>query len=262
MLDRAGRSLRQRFWLHCCWCCWSLLWLSNVAPQRGHFIWLWLMTHLLSKKLTSHFACHGAEMARRKGTRETGPIDPGIAYPGTTARLENMNSQAAPIADDDVLRPSLYDATPEACFELLAGRASAPDEQLMLSLILDAVIQLQRRSTTSAATAARWIRGERGMGGEAVSFRVACATLRIDADYLARGLLRGVETRSRVTRAATPRRVARRRLARRTRPARHHNPVVTLWFVFLAAVMAAPLWARLVIGTGLAGVGVGCLLNA
>jgi hypothetical protein len=176
-----------------------------------------------------------------------------------------MNSQAAPLAEDDVLRPSPDEAaTPEACFELLAPRVSAPDEQLMLSLILDAVIQLQRRGTTSAAAAARWIRGERGMGGEAVSFRAACAALRIDADYLRRGLLRSVEARPRVTPVAAPRRPSRRHLARRTRPALRHNPVVTLWIVFLAAVVAAPLWARLVIGAGFAGVcvGLGCLLNA
>ncbi|HEY2385492.1 MAG TPA: hypothetical protein VGK30_00905 [Candidatus Binatia bacterium] len=165
-----------------------------------------------------------------------------------------------------MLRPSLDDAaTPEACFNLLAARASAPYEHLMLSVLLDAVIQLQRRGTTSSAAAARWIRGERGMGGETVSFRAACAALRIDADHLARGLLRGIETRRPwVTPVATPRRPSRRHLARRTRPTLRRNPLLTLWVVFLAAIVAAPLWARLAMGAGfaVACVGVGCLLNA
>ena len=175
-----------------------------------------------------------------------------------------MDSQAALIADDDVLRPSPDDATTaEACFELLAARASAPHEHLMLSLLLDAVIQLQRRGTTSAAAAARWIRGEHGMGGEAVSFRAACAALRVDADHLRRGLLRGVETRPHVTPGAPPR-ASRRRLARRTLPTLRHNPLLTLWIIFLGAVVAAPLWARLALGASFAVmcVVVGCLLNA
>jgi len=165
-----------------------------------------------------------------------------------------MRSQAL-LSADDFLRPSLDDASADTCFDLLTARACAtPHERLMLTLLLDAVIQLQRRGTMSAAAAARWVRGEKGMGGETTSFRAACAALHIDADHLARGLLRAAETRTPVMPIRAPRLASRPRQARHSPPhgALRHHPLLRLWMLFLAAVVAAPLWARVAMGVGLA----------
>ncbi len=158
---------------------------------------------------------------------------------------------------DDLLRPSLDDAaTADACFDLLAPRAGdGPHEHLMLSILLDAVIQLQRRGTTNAAATARWIRGEEGMGGAAVPFRAVCDALRIDADLLARGLLRGAASRDRLRPAAPPH-LPRRQPPRHRR--RHRDatlarrPLLMLWMILLAALVRAPLWVRVATGAGLA----------
>lgn len=139
-------------------------------------------------------------------------------------------------------------ATAEACFDLLVTRASVvPEERLMLALLLDAVVQLQRRGTTSAAAAASWIRGDEGMTGAAVSFVAVCESLGVDAAYLARGLLRTGEDR-----AATslPRPRPRPALAaaprRRVHPARATPPLLLLWMIVLHGLARAPLWVRLV----------------
>ena len=55
----------------------------------------------------------------------------------------------------------------------------------MLALLLDAVIQLQRRGTTSAEAAASWVRGDDGMTDASVLFRDFCVTLGLDPDHLA-----------------------------------------------------------------------------
>ncbi len=91
----------------------------------------------------------------------------------------------------DLPRRPLRSPAVDACFDLLAAYApNGPDAQLMLALILDAVIQLQRRDTMAAVAAASWIRDGDGAPDAPVSFRAACAALGIDAEYLARGLLR------------------------------------------------------------------------
>ena len=52
----------------------------------------------------------------------------------------------------------------DACFDFLTSRTpTIPEERLMLAVLLDAIIQLQRRGTTSAAASASWIRGDEGM---------------------------------------------------------------------------------------------------
>src|SRR5258706_12627302 len=161
----------------------------------------------------------------------------------------------------------------DACFDLLAAYApNGPDAHLMLALVLDAVIQLQRRDTTAAVAAARWIRGNDSAHDAPVSFRAACAALGIDAEYLARGLLRTVERAddreqtsapprrpSATTAFAPPARGVERtsspsRWARlRPRPAGHVVPLASRGRVPPSAVLAAalsraPWWVPLVVG--------------
>jgi hypothetical protein len=55
-------------------------------------------------------------------------------------------------------------------------------------VLLDAVIQLQRRSSIGATEAEIWIRGEEGEDAP-FSFCNVCDALGLDPTYLARGLL-------------------------------------------------------------------------
>jgi hypothetical protein len=135
----------------------------------------------------------------------------------------------------------------DACFDLLTARApTIAEDRLMLAILLDAVIQLQRRGTVSAAAATSWIRGEEGMTDATLTFRSICETLQLDADQLARGLLRGVE--STPTAVVSPRsHVTAERRRRMTR----RSPLLGGGVVFLPFVLAlhviaiTPWWLRL-----------------
>jgi hypothetical protein len=78
---------------------------------------------------------------------------------------------------------------PEQYFDRLSARnTETPEKRLMFAILVDAVIQLQRRNTAGAAEAERWVRGE-GEEEPLFSFRDVCTALQIEPDYLSRGLL-------------------------------------------------------------------------
>jgi hypothetical protein len=76
-------------------------------------------------------------------------------------------------------------------FDRLCARATdTPEKRLMFAVLLDAVIHLQRRHTTGAAEAERWIRGiDAAVAEPTFSFENICDALGIESEYLARGLL-------------------------------------------------------------------------
>ena len=78
---------------------------------------------------------------------------------------------------------------PEQYFDRLAARTSdTPERRLIFAVLLDAVIQLQRRNTSGSAEAERWIRNE-AESDSPFSFRNVCEALGIEPRYLQRGLL-------------------------------------------------------------------------
>jgi len=78
---------------------------------------------------------------------------------------------------------------PDQYFDRLATRpCESPEKRLMFAVLLDAVIQLQRRNSVGATEAEIWIRGDAGGDGP-FSFRNVCDALGLDATYLAHGLL-------------------------------------------------------------------------
>lgn len=78
---------------------------------------------------------------------------------------------------------------PEQYFDRLAARTSdTPERRLLFAVLLDAVIQLQRRNTSGSAEAERWIRNESETDFP-FSFRNVCEALGIEPGYLQRGLL-------------------------------------------------------------------------
>ncbi|MCC6849350.1 MAG: hypothetical protein IT294_12685 [Deltaproteobacteria bacterium] len=78
---------------------------------------------------------------------------------------------------------------PEQYFDRLAARTSdTPERRLLFAVLLDAVIQLQRRNTSGSAEAERWIRNE-SRSDFPFSFRNVCDALGIEPGYLQRGLL-------------------------------------------------------------------------
>jgi len=78
---------------------------------------------------------------------------------------------------------------PDQYFDRLAPRAcDTPEKRLMFAVLLDAVIQMQRRNSAGATEAEIWIRGEEGADAP-FSFPSVCEALGLDATYLARGLL-------------------------------------------------------------------------
>jgi hypothetical protein len=164
-----------------------------------------------------------------------------------------MSDMAPTSRSSGTARPRLNDpSTVEACFELLAPRARQGHERVLLSILLDAVIQLQRRGTMSAAAAARWIRGEEGMGGPTMSFGGVCNALQIDADELARGLLRGSDTAGPTIRVIRARLRVVPQTPTRDRPSAIRNrPLLFLWMLLLAAIVRAPWWARAAVGASL-----------
>jgi len=85
---------------------------------------------------------------------------------------------------------------PEQFFGRPEVRADTPEKRLMLAVLLDAIIHLQRRDTEGSAEAARWIQAENDDGPFA--FQSICTALGIEPSYLARGLLQWHASRSRV----------------------------------------------------------------
>jgi hypothetical protein len=78
---------------------------------------------------------------------------------------------------------------PDQYFDRLASRVSdTPEKRLLFAVLLDAVINMQRRNSVGAAEAEQWVRGEDG-DDSPFSFRNLCEALGIEASYLARGLL-------------------------------------------------------------------------
>ena len=97
--------------------------------------------------------------------------------------------------DTDVSRRSGSDGSipdtllPDQYFDRLAARpCETPEKRLMFAVLLDAVIQLQRRNSSGGTEAEIWVRGEAGDDGP-FSFRNVCEALGLDATYLAQGLL-------------------------------------------------------------------------
>ena len=78
---------------------------------------------------------------------------------------------------------------PEQYFDRLAARTSdTPERRLLFAVLLDAVIQLQRRNTSGSAEAERWIRND-GESDSPFSFKNVCEALGIEPAYLQRGLM-------------------------------------------------------------------------
>ncbi|MEO6026251.1 MAG: hypothetical protein ABIR79_05235, partial [Candidatus Binatia bacterium] len=78
---------------------------------------------------------------------------------------------------------------PEQYFDRLAARTSdTPERRLLFAVLLDAVIQLQRRNTSGSAEAERWIRNDTETDSP-FSFRNVCEAIGIEPGYLQRGLM-------------------------------------------------------------------------
>jgi len=98
-----------------------------------------------------------------------------------TAPSKSPN-RAPDVSVPDTLLPDQY-------FDRLAARTSdTPERRLMFAVLLDAVINLQRRNSAAAAEAEWWIRSD-GTEDSPFSFQNVCEALGIEATYLARGLL-------------------------------------------------------------------------
>jgi hypothetical protein len=70
----------------------------------------------------------------------------------------------------------------------IAGSSDVPERRLMAAVLFDAVLQLARPGSKSAAEATRWIRN-RDDDNLPFSFSSVCDGLGLDPEYLARGLL-------------------------------------------------------------------------
>ncbi len=104
------------------------------------------------------------------------------------------NAEVARTVEQPLDEASVPDAfLPEQYFDRLSSRTTdTPEKRLMFAILVDAVIQLQRKGTPVALEAERWIRGE-GEEEPLFSFQDVCDALAIESDYLARGLLVRVE---------------------------------------------------------------------
>ncbi len=71
---------------------------------------------------------------------------------------------------------------------IAASTSDLPERRLLAAVLFDAVLQLARRGSASAADAARWIR-DRDDDDMPFSFNAVCEGLGLNPDYLARGLL-------------------------------------------------------------------------
>ena len=101
----------------------------------------------------------------------------------TSSRAQQLTTGDS-LSDDlvpEVILPLQY-------FDRLAPHATdIPEKRLMFAVLLDAVIQLQRRDSRGASEVAQWIREE---DVESVfSFSNICEALGIEPVFLARGLL-------------------------------------------------------------------------
>jgi hypothetical protein len=105
----------------------------------------------------------------------------------TATKTPKQSRNAQPLHDVSVPDSLL----PDQYFDRLSARATdTPEKRLMFAVLLDAVIHLQRRHTSGAAEAERWIRGIDDDGEEPMfSFQNICDALGIEPAYLARGLL-------------------------------------------------------------------------
>jgi len=72
---------------------------------------------------------------------------------------------------------------------IAASTSDLPERRLLAAVLFDAVLQLARRGSAGAAEAARWVR-DREDDNTPFSFNAVCEGLGLDADYLARGLLK------------------------------------------------------------------------
>jgi hypothetical protein len=104
--------------------------------------------------------------------------------------------EAAPAGAEGSARRVVADASipdtllPDQYFDRLAARAcDTPEKRLMFAVLLDAVIQLQRRGSPGASEAESWVRGEGVADDAPCSFANVCEALGLDPAYLARGLL-------------------------------------------------------------------------
>ncbi|MEB2283687.1 MAG: hypothetical protein B6D46_15575 [Polyangiaceae bacterium UTPRO1] len=98
------------------------------------------------------------------------------------AKTSEAQRSSFDVSVPDVLLPEQY-------FDRLAVRSSdTPERRLLFAVLLDAVIQLQRRNTSTAAEAERWIRNE-SRPELPFSFRNVCEALGVEPGYLRRGLL-------------------------------------------------------------------------
>ena len=107
--------------------------------------------------------------------------------------MVDKNRRQAAVPMVPVSRPSDFSVPdallPDQYFDRLAARASdVPEKRLMFAVLLDAVIQLQRRNTSNCAEAERWIRGEDETDAP-FSFHNVCEALGIEPKFLARGLI-------------------------------------------------------------------------
>ena len=109
---------------------------------------------------------------------------------GSADVSQHTHSNAAVVARRSVSDASIPDTLlPDQYFDRLASRpCETPEKRLMFAVLLDAVIQLQRRNSVGAIEAEIWIRGEASDDGP-FSFRNVCEALGLDATYLAHGLL-------------------------------------------------------------------------
>ena len=104
------------------------------------------------------------------------------------------NAEVARTVEQPLDEASVPDAfLPEQYFDRLSSRTTdTPEKRLMFAILVDAVIQLQRRNTPVALEAERWIRGDDDEE-PLFSFQDVCDALGIEAGYLARGLLTRVQ---------------------------------------------------------------------
>ncbi len=105
----------------------------------------------------------------------------------------NANLEVAKVEQplDEASVPDAF--LPEQYFDRLSARTTdTPEKRLMFAILVDAVIQLQRKNTAVALEAERWIRGE-DEEEPLFSFQDVCDALGIESAYLARGLLARVQ---------------------------------------------------------------------
>ncbi len=96
--------------------------------------------------------------------------------------LSGPKSLPSESSGPDALLPAQY-------FDGLVARASdLPEKRLMLAVLLDAAMALQRRNSSAAVEAERWIRGEH-LELPPFTFEKICENLGLDPAYLGRGLL-------------------------------------------------------------------------